>query len=154
YRLRHFIRIYEKLKLSDRGLAGLTGKDGIVRVRSLNGEIGYGLTVPRFPLVYNRVMAGGTSGTVNTRGGPDDITRIGTFVVSKTTPFFVTVGYGDDYLRAQYLGYFSILALCWFALTAAMAAAAAFIHRLESLGRQREIDIVNSAIAERQKISA
>src|SRR5262245_61548815 len=40
YRLRHFIRTYEKLKLSDRGLAGLTGKDGIVRVRSLNGEIG------------------------------------------------------------------------------------------------------------------
>ena len=63
YRLPHFVRLYEKLKLSERGLAGLTGKDGIVRVRTLNGVIGYGAAVPRIPAAYNRVMAGETSGT-------------------------------------------------------------------------------------------
>jgi hypothetical protein len=31
YRLSHFVELYEKIKLSDHGLAGLTGKDGIVR---------------------------------------------------------------------------------------------------------------------------
>ena len=154
YRLQHFIRLYEKLKLSDRGLAGLTGKDGVVRVRSLNGAIGYGSSVTRIPLVYNRVIAGEKSGTFHSGSALDEVTRIGTFVVSQTTPFYVTVGYDADYLRAQYIGFFYVLGLCWFALTAAMVAAAAFIHRLGKLGERAQLEIVNSAIAERQKISA
>ncbi len=154
YRLSHFIRLYEKLKLSDRGLAGLTGKDGVVRVRSLNGEIGYGATVSRIPLVYDRVLHGETSGTFFSRGGTDNITRIGTFVASQVTPFYVTVGYGARYLRAQYVGYFYVLGLCWFVLTAAMVAAAAFIHRMDALTQQAQIDIINSAAVERRKISA
>ena len=154
YRLSHFIRLYEKLKLSDWGLAGLTGKDGIVRVRTLNGVIGYGSSLSRIPLVYNRVIEGEMSGTYYNRSGLDDATRIGTFVVSQTTPFYVTVGYGTDYLRAQYLGFFYVLGLCWFVLTAAMVAAAAFIRRLGKLSEQMQIEIINSAIAERRKISA
>jgi signal transduction histidine kinase len=35
-----------------------------------------------------------------------------------------------------------------------MVAAAVFIHRLEKLGQQAQLEIVNSAVAERQKISA
>jgi signal transduction histidine kinase len=153
-RLSHFIRLYEKLKLSDRGLAGLTGKDGIVRVRTLNGEIGYGEAVQRIPLVYNRVLAGETGGIFDSRGGPDAAARIGTFVASQTTPFYVTVAYDTDSLRGQYLGYFVVLGLCWAVLTAAMAAAAAFIQRLGQLGRQAELAVINSTVAERQKISA
>src|ERR1700738_3745303 len=49
---------------------------------------------------------------------------------------------------------FYLLGLCWFVLTAAMVAAAVFIHRLEKLGQQAQLEIVNSAVAERQKISA
>lgn len=154
YRLEHFVRLYEKLKLTDRGLAGLTGKDGVVRIRTLNGEIGYGTAVSRVPLVYNRAIAGETSGTFYTQGGPDGTTRIGAFVASPTTPFYVTVAYGSDYLRAQYIGFFYALGLCWFVLTAAMIAAAAFVHRLGKLSQQAQLEIVNSAIAERQKISA
>jgi signal transduction histidine kinase len=154
YRLTHFVNLYEKLKLSDRGLAGLVGKDGVVRIRSFDGAIGYGSSVSKMPLVFNRVRAGETSGTFFSRGGPDDVTRIGSFVASPSTPFYVTVGYDDDYLRARYLGFFYALGLCWFALTAAMVGAAAFMHRLGKLSRQTELDIVNSAIAERQKISA
>jgi len=150
YRLPHFIRLYEKLKLSDRGLAGLTGKDGVVRVRILNGVIGYGASVSRIPLVYERVLAGEMSGTFYGRGGLDNVTRIGSFVASPTTPFYVTVAYDSDYLRARYIGFFYLLGLCWFVLTAAMVAATALIHRLE----QTQLEIVNSAIAERQKISA
>jgi len=154
YRLSHFIRLYEKLKLSDHGLAGLTGKDGIVRVRSLNGVIGYGTSVARIPLVYDRVSAGEMSGTFYTRGSLDDVTRIGTFVVSQTTPFYVAVGYDTNYLRTQYLGFFYVLGLCWFVLTAAMIAATTFVRRLEELNQQTQLEIINSAIAERQKISA
>jgi len=154
YRLPHFIRLYEKLKLSDRGLAGLTGKDGVVRVRSLNGVIGYGESVTRIPLVYDRVIAGEMSGTFYSGSGIDDVTRIGTFVVSQTTPFYVTVGYDTDYLHAQYFGFFYVLGLCWFVLTAAMVAAAALIHRLGKLSQQTQLEIINSAVAERQKISA
>jgi signal transduction histidine kinase len=154
YRLQHFVRLYEKLKLSERGLAGLTGKDGVVRVRTLNGVIGYGTAVPRIPLVYDRVRAGETSGTFDRGGGPDDVTRIGSFVVSPTTPFFVIVGYDSDYLRARYVGFFYVLGLCWLVLTVAMIAAVAFVHRLERLSQQAEFDVVNSAVAERQKISA
>jgi signal transduction histidine kinase len=132
----------------------LTGKDGIVRVRSLNGAIGYGSAVTRIPLVYNRVIAGEKSGTFHSGSALDEVTRIGTFVVSQTTPFYVTVGYDADYLRAQYIGFFYVLGLCWFALTAAMVAAAAFIYRLGKLGERAQLEIVNSAIAERQKISA
>ena len=154
YRLTHFVSLYEKLKLSDRGLAGLTGKDGVVRIRTLSGVIGYGASVSRLPLVYNRVMAGEASGTFYSSGGPDDVTRIGTFLVSQTTPFYVIVGYDSGYLRAQYIGFFYVLGLCWFVLTAAMVAAAALIHRRERLDRQIQIEIVNSAINERQKISA
>jgi signal transduction histidine kinase len=154
YRLPHFIRLYEKLKLSDRGLAGLTGKDGVVRVRSLNGVIGYGESVSRIPLVHNRVIAGEMNGTFHGRGGLDGVTRIGTFVASQTTPFYVTVAYDTAYLRAQYLGFFYVLGLCWFVLTAAMVAAAVFIDRLGKLGQQAQLEIINSAIAERQKISA
>jgi signal transduction histidine kinase len=155
YRLEHFIRLYEKLKLSDRGLAGLVGKDGVVRIRSLNGEIGYGSAVPRIPLVYDRVLAGQMSGTIyNQAGGPDDVMRIGSFVASASTPFYVTVAYDTAYLRAQYSGFFYALGLCWLALTVAMAAAASFIHRLAKLGQQAELQIVASATAERQKISA
>jgi len=154
YRLSHFIRLYEKLKLSDRGIAGLTGKDGVVRIRSLNGVIGYGTSVSRMPLVYDRVIAGEKSGTFYGRGGLDGITRMGTFVASQTTPFYVTVGYDTDYLRAQYIGFFYVLAFCWFVLTAAMVAAAAFIHRLGKLSQQSQLEVVNSAIAAREKISA
>lgn len=154
YRLTHFVKLYEELKLSDRGLAALVGKDGVVRIRSLNGAIGYGTAVSKIPLVYNRVRAGESSGTFFNRGGPDDVTRIGSFVVSKTTPFYVIVGYDSGYLRAQYLGFFYLLGLCWFLLTAAMVAAATVIHRLGKLSQQTQLDIVNSALAERQKISA
>jgi len=154
YRLTHFVRIYEKLKLSEHGLAALTGKDGIVRARSLNGAIGYGTTVSRIPLVFDRVQAGETNGTFYARGSLDDVTRIGTFVVSRTTPFYVVVGYDTDYLRAQYLGFFYLLGLCWFLLTAAMIAATTFIQRMEKLSQQTQLDVINSAIAERRKISA
>lgn len=154
YRIEHFVSLYEKLKLTDRGLAGLTGKDGVVRIRTLNGAIGYGAEVSRVPLVYNRVLAGETSGTFYSRGGPDGLTRIGAFVVSPTTPFYVIVAYGSDYLRAQYIGFFYLLGLCWFVLTAGMIAAAAFVHRLGKQSQQAQLEIVNSAIAERQKISA
>jgi signal transduction histidine kinase len=154
YRLPHFIRRYEKLRLSDRGLASLTGKDGIIRVRSLNGRISYGSSVLRIPVVYDRVIAGEKKGSFYGSGTFDGVTRIGTFVASKTTPFYVTVAYDSDYLRAQYLGSFYLLGLCWFVLTAAMVAAAVFIHRLEKLGQQAQLEIVNSAVAERQKISA
>jgi signal transduction histidine kinase len=150
YRLSHFVRLYEKLKLSDRGLVALTGKDGIVRIRSLNGGMEYGNAVSKIPLVYNRILAGETRGTFYGRGGLDDVTRIGTFVASQATPFYVTVGYDTDYLRAQYIGFFYVLGLCWFALTAAMVAAIALIQRVE----RSKLEIVNSAIAERQKISA
>jgi signal transduction histidine kinase len=150
YRLSHFVKLYEKLKLSDRGLVALTGKDGIVRIRSLNGVIGYGNAVPKIPLVYNRILAGETRGTFYGRGGVDDVTRIGTFVVSQATPFYVSVGYDAEYLRRQYVGFFYVLGLCWFALSGAMIAAAALIQRME----RSKLEIVNSAIAERQKISA
>jgi two-component sensor histidine kinase len=153
YRLSHFVSVYEKLKLSNRGLAGLTGKDGVVRIRTLNGVIGYGSSVPKLALVYDRVAAGETSGKFYGRN-VDDVTRIGTFVVSPTTPFFVTVGYDVGYLRAQYMGFFYALGLCWLVLTGAMVAAAVFIHRMGMLSRQSELDVINSAIAERQKISA
>jgi signal transduction histidine kinase len=154
YRLSHFVSLYEKLKLSDGGLVGLVGKDGVVRIRSLNGVIGYGAAVSKMPLAYDRALAGEMRGTFYNRGGPDDATRIGSFVVSPSTPFYVTVGYDSAYLRGQYLGFFYLLGLCWFVLTAAMVGAAAFIHRLGKLGRQSQLEIVNSALAERQKISA
>lgn len=154
YRLSHFVSLYEKLKVSDGGLAGLVGKDGVVRIRSLNGVIGYGAAVSKLPLVYDRALAGETSGTFYSRGGPDDVTRIGSFAVSPMTPFYVTVGYDSGYLRAQYVGFFYVLGLCWFVLTAAMVAAAAFTHRLGKLSQQAQLEIVNSALAERQKISA
>jgi signal transduction histidine kinase len=154
YRLSHFVSLYEKLKLSDHGLVGLVGKDGVVRIRSMNGAIGYGTAVSRIPLVYYRVLSGEMSGTFHSRGGPDDITRIGSFAASQTTPFYVTVGYDNGYLRAQYLGFFYLLGLCWFVLTAAMVAAAVFIHRLDELSHQSRLEIVNSAVAERQKLSA
>lgn len=154
YRLSHFVGLYEKLKLSNGGLVGLVGKDGVVRIRSLNGVIGYGVAVSKLPLAYERALAGETGGTFYSRGGPDDVTRIGSFVVSPTTPFYVTVGYDNGYLRAQYIGFFYVLGLCWFVLTAAMLATAAFVHRLGKLSQQHEIDVINSALAERQKISA
>jgi hypothetical protein len=154
YRLSHFMELYEKLKISDRGLAGLTGKDGIVRIRSLSGVIGYGSLVTRIPLAYDRVMAGETGGTFHGRGGSDDVTRIGTFVASKTTPFYVTVGYDEGYLRSRYIGFFYILGLCWFVLTAAMMAAAFFIRSLERISQRTRLAVVNSAIAERQMLSA
>jgi hypothetical protein len=154
YRLSHFVSLYEKLKLSDHGLAGLAGKDGVVRVCSLNGVIGYGLSVSRIPLAYSRVMAEEKSGTFNSRSGVDEVTRLGTFVVSQTTPFYVTVGFDAGYLCAQYFEYFYILGFCWFVLTAAMVASAAFIHRLGKLGQQSQLDIVNSKLAERRNISA
>jgi signal transduction histidine kinase len=150
YRLSHFVRLYEKLKLSDRGLAGLTGKDGVVRIRLLNGEIGYGEQVARIPLVYNRFIAGETAGRFQGRSTLDNVTRIGTFVSSPVTPFYVVVGYDGDFLRAQYIGFFYVLALCWFAVTATMIAAAAFIYWRE----HSRLEVINAAVAERQKISA
>jgi signal transduction histidine kinase len=154
YRLSYFVRLYEKLKVSDHGLAALTGRDGVVRVRTLNGAIGYGTAVSRMPLVYNRVLAGEKSGTFNSRSGVDEVTRLGSFVVSPTTPFYVTVGYDAAYLRRQYIGYFYVLGLCWLVLTAAMVAAAGFIHRLGQVSQQAQLDVVNSALTERRKISA
>jgi signal transduction histidine kinase len=154
YRLSHFVELYEKLKLSDNGLAGLTGKDGIVRIRSLSGVIGYGTAVPKIALVYERVLAGETNGTFFGRADLDNITRIGSFVASKTTPFYVSVGYDIDYLRARYIGFFYVLGLCWFVLTAAMIAAVAFVRRLEHISQQNQLAVINSAVAERQKISA
>jgi signal transduction histidine kinase len=112
------------------------------------------VAVSKLPLAYERALAGETGGTFYSRGGPDDVTRIGSFVVSPTTPFYVTVGYDNSYLRAQYIGFFYVLGLCWFVLTAAMLATAAFVHRLGKLSQQHEIDVINSALAERQKISA
>jgi signal transduction histidine kinase len=95
------------------------------------------------------------SGTIyNQPGGPDDVMRIGSFVASPSTPFYVTVAYDTAYLRAQYSSFFYTLGLCWLALTVAMAAVAAFIHRLATLSQQTELQIVASATAERQKISA
>jgi len=154
YRLSHFIELYEKLKLSDRGLAGLTGTDGVVRIRSLSGAIGYGNAVTRNPLVFDRVLAGEKRGTFYGSSTVDDVSRIGTFVASPVTPFFVTVGYDTDYLRARYIGFFYVLGLCWFVLTAAMITAAMFIRRLEHIDQQNQLAVINSAIAERQKLSA
>jgi signal transduction histidine kinase len=154
YRLSHFIELYEKLKISDRGLAALTGRDGIVRIRSLSGAIGYGSAVSKIPLVYERVLAGEKSGTFYGRSGSDDVTRIGTFVASETTPVYVTVGYDEAELRAQYLGFFYVLGICWFVLTAAMVAAVAFIRSLEKTRQRVQLAVVKSAIAERQNLSA
>jgi signal transduction histidine kinase len=154
YRLSHFIELYEKLKLSDRGLAGLTGKDGIVRIRSLSGVIGYGSEVTKIPLVYERIVAGEKRGTFYGKSDLDGVTRIGTFVASRTTPFYVSVGYDVDYLRARYIGFFYVLGLCWLIVTAAMVATVAFVRRLEHIGQQNQLAVINATIAERQKISA
>jgi signal transduction histidine kinase len=154
YRLSHFVEIYEKLKLSDRGQAGLTGKDGVVRIRSLSGVIGYGSEVPKIPLVYERVIAGEKSGTFYGQSDLDGVTRIGTFVASQTTPFYVSVGYDVDYLRARYIGFFYVLGLCWLVVTGAMIATVAFVRRLEHIGQQNQLAVINATIAERQKISA
>lgn len=154
YRLSHFVRLYEKLKLSDRGFAALAGKDGVVRIRSFNGDIGHGDEVPRIAVAYSRIIGGENVGTFYTRTGPDQVMRIGTFVASQMTPFYVTVAYDNDYLRARYTGFFYALALCWLALTAGIVAAAYFIRRLETVKRQAQLEIVNSALTERQNISA
>lgn len=47
-----------------------------------------------------------------------------------------------------------MLGLCWFVLTGAMIATVAFVRRLEHIGQQNQLAVINSAIAERQKISA
>jgi signal transduction histidine kinase len=154
YRLSHFVELYEKLKLSDHGLAGLTGTDGIVRIRWLSGEIGYGAELPKIPLVYERVLAGETTGTFYGLSNIDAVTRVGSFVASKTTPFYVSVGYDADFLRARYIGFFYVLGLCWFALSAAMVATVAFVRRLDQIGQQHQLAVINAAVAERQKISA
>jgi signal transduction histidine kinase len=154
YRLSHFNDIYEKLKLSDRGIASLTGMDGIVRIRSLSGAIGYGAAIPRMARVYERVLAGEKRGTFFGVSSADNITRLGTFVASETTPFYVVVGYDDDYLRNQTLGIYWILALCWSVLTAAMVASVLVIRRLEHAAQQTRLEVVKSAMEERQKISA
>ena len=154
YRLAHFNDIYEKLKLSDQGIASLTGKDGIVRIRSLSGTIGYGASIPKMGQVYERVLAGEKKGTFYGRSSADNVTRIGTFVVSDTTPFYVVVGYDGDYLRSLYLNTYYIIALCWFVLTAAMVASALFIRRLEKSAQRARLEIVKSAMDERQNISA
>ena len=129
YRLAHFNDIYEKLKLSDQGIAKM-------------GQ------------VYERVLAGEKKGTFYGRSSADNVTRIGTFVVSDTTPFYVVVGYDGDYLRSLYLNTYYIIALCWFVLTAAMVASALFIRRLEKSAQRARLEIVKSAMDERQNISA
>jgi signal transduction histidine kinase len=154
YRLSHFNDVYEKLKLSDHGIASLTGKDGLVRIRSLSGAIGYGAAIPRMARVYERVLAGEKRGTFFGVSSADNIARIGTFVVSETTPFYVVVGYEDEYLRNQYIGIYWILALCWFVLTAAMVASVLVIQRLENASQLTRLEVVKSAMEERQKISA
>jgi signal transduction histidine kinase len=154
YRLSHFNDIYEKLKLSDRGIASLTGKDGIVRIRSLSGAIGYGAAVPKMAQVYERVRAGEEKGTFFGTGSTDSIPRVGTFIVSETTPFYVVVGYEGEYLRNQYIGIYWILALCWFVLTAAMVASVLVIRRMENAAQLTRLEVVKSAMDERQKISA
>ena len=154
YRLSHFIDLYEKLKISDRGLAALAGKDGVVRIRSLSGSIGYGASVSKMAVAYDRVMAGEKSGRFFGRGGLDDVIRIGTFLASNSIPFYVTVGYDEAYLRSQYIGFFYALALCWIVLTAAMVATAIFIRSLEKIRQRTQIEVVKSAIAERQNLSA
>ncbi|MGH6683018.1 MAG: cache domain-containing sensor histidine kinase [Pseudolabrys sp.] len=154
YRLSHFIDLYEKLKISDRGLAGLTGMDGIVRIRSLSGSIGYGTAISKIAPVYERIRAGERSGTFYGRSTTDNVTRIGTFVASKITPFYVTVAYDEDYLRSQYIGFFYVLGLCWLVLTAAMAASVAYIRAVEKIKQRAQLEVVQSAVTERQKISA
>ena len=154
YRLSHFIELYEKLKISDRGVAGLTGTDGIVRIRSMSGSIGYGASIPRLAPVYEQVLAGAKSGTFYGRSTTDDVTRLGTFIASQTIPFYVTVGYDEDYLRSQYIGFLYVLGLCWFVLTAAMLASVAYIRSLEKYKQHAQLEVVQSAVAERQKISA
>jgi signal transduction histidine kinase len=154
YRLSHFNEVYDKLKLSDRGIASLTGKDGIVRIRSLSGVIGYGAAIPRMGRVYERVLAGEKRGTFFGISSADNVTRIGTFIVSETTPFYGVVGYDDEYLSNQTLGIYWVLALCWFVLTAAMVASVLVIHRLENAAQLTRLEIVKSAMEERQKISA
>jgi signal transduction histidine kinase len=154
YRLSHFTELYEKLKISEHGLASLTGADGIVRIRTMNGTIGYGTSVSKIPLVYERVIRGENSGTFYGRSDTDGVTRIGTFVASKTIPFYVSVGYDQDYLRSQYIGFFYMLGLCWFVLTAAMIASAAYIRSLEKIKQRTQFEVVRSAVAERQNISA
>jgi signal transduction histidine kinase len=154
YRLSHFNDVYEKLKLSDRGIASLTGKDGIVRIRSLSGAIGYGAAISKMARVYERVLAGEKRGTFFGLSSADNVTRLGTFVVSETTPFYVVVGYDNEYLRIQYLSIYWILALCWFVLTAAMVASVLVIRRLENASQLTRLEVVKSAMEERQKISA
>lgn len=154
YRLSHFNDTYEKLKLSNRGLASLTGKDGIVRIRSLSGTIGYGASIPKMGQVYERVLANENKGTFYGRSSADSVTRIGTFIVSESTPFYVVVGYDSDYLRSLYIGTYYVLALCWLVLTAAMVASALFIRHLEKSAQRARLEVVKSAMNERQNISA
>jgi signal transduction histidine kinase len=153
YGLSHFIDLYEKLKISDRGIAALVGRDGVVRIRSLSGSIGYGSAVSKMALTYDRVLAGEKSGKFYGPGA-DDVTRIGTFLASDTIPFYVTVGDDEAYLRSQYIGFFYVLGICWFVLTAAMVASAIFIRHLEKARQRAQIDIVRAAIVERQNLSA
>ncbi len=154
YRLSHFNDIYDKLKLSDRGVASLTGMDGIVRIRSLSGAIGYGAEIARMAQVYERVLAGEKRGTFSGVSSSDKVVRLGTFVVSETTPFYVVVGYDDEYLNSQMIGIYWILALCWFVLSAAMVASVLVIRRMEDNAQMTRLEIVRSAMDERQKISA
>ena len=153
YRLSHFNDTYEKLKLSDRGLASLTGKDGVVRIRSLSGTIGYGASIPKMGQAYERVLAGDTKGTFYGTS-TDSVTRIGTFVASERTPFYVVVGYDADYLRSLYIGSYYILALCWLVLTVAMMASVLFIRHLEMSAQRARLEVIKSAMDERQNISA
>jgi signal transduction histidine kinase len=104
--------------------------------------------------VYERVLAGEKRGTFFGVSSADNVTRIGTFIVSETTPFYGVVGYDDEYLSNQTLGIYWVLALCWFVLTAAMVASVLVIHRLENAAQRTRLEIVKSAMEERQKISA
>ena len=154
YRLSHFNDTYEKLKLSDRGLASLTGKDGVVRIRSLSGTIGYGASITKLGQAYERVLAGDKKGTFYGTSTADRVVRVGTFIASERTPFYVVVGYDEDYLRSLYIGSYYILALCWLVLTAAMVASALFIRHLEMSAQRARLEVIKSAMDERQNISA
>ncbi len=154
YRISEFTRLFEKLDVRTLGVVALTGRDGILRMRSLGGKVSFGDSVATNRFIPKRILAGEREGVYEAASGVDGIWRIGYFVASSTAPFHIYVGYEYSHLDAEFYRFSGLLAVSWAMFTGIMVGALLFVQRMQTLRQMASIQAIRAAAAERQRLVA
>lgn len=154
YKLEDFIQLIGRLDVQDVGFVGMVGRDGVIRVRLVAGQLSYGSRIRVAGPLMSRIEHGEKEGSFLEESILDHKKRFGYFATSQVSPMIVYVGYDYSYLENEYYHVIILLAAFWLVFSIATFGALFLFQRIGRLTEQRKLALLEATAAERQTILA